>query len=80
MNLTKTNRGFGAVSHDVYPPDGTESRIIQESSAIDPGWEGNSTPGSSFLWVGDCFHLNRSEVAELVSAMSAWLQNGKLNV
>lgn len=79
MELKKTGRGFGLVTHEDYP-DGGDSRLIQESSAISPIYDNAmDLPGSSYLWVGENHHLNREQVAEMVRHMMNWLATGKLH-
>ena len=87
MKVERSNRGFPALHHPVYipnpgplpqPGDG-DTRIVSQSSAIDfdaPG--GLEEPGSSYLWVGRHWHLNRAEVRQLVEHLEAWLDAGSL--
>ena len=81
MELVETDRGFFVVIHDVYPPDPRISpgRVVQESSAIGDYEDSFDCPGSSFLWVGNDFHLNREEVSELVRYLETWLSTGRLS-
>lgn len=53
-------------------------RLVSQSSALDPQYEGNGQPGASYLWVGDSLHLNRQEVTEFVSMLQLWLDTGYL--
>lgn len=78
MRVKKTERGFRMVVHETYPPEGKESRIVQESSAIGDYDDSLSKPGSSYLWVGDHHHLNRQEVEELMKHLHCWLLTGNL--
>lgn len=60
MKFGRTDRNFGVLEHKVYPPEpGVTKRLAQHSSAID--LEDCGKPGSSFLWIGDDFHLNRGK-------------------
>jgi len=74
MKAATTHRGFVVVTHPQYLAPHEEERLIQESSAIGDC----PSPGGSFLWIGDDHHLNRDEVAELVSRMVTWLATGRL--
>jgi hypothetical protein len=78
MTHSRTLRGFELVEHPNYPPDGTESRLVQESSIVGDYEDALDRPGTSALWVGDHHHLNREEVAELVSRLQSWLSTGSL--
>ncbi len=70
MKAEVTGRGFAVVTHEKYQNKrGEMTRLIQESSAI-----------GDFLWVGQDHHLNREEVAELVSRLQHWLETGRLKV
>jgi hypothetical protein len=53
-------------------------RLVSQSSAVDPQYENNAQPGASYLWIGDSLHLNRQEIAELVSVLQHWLETGYL--
>lgn len=75
---TVTHRGFIAVMHEKYAEQGEMTRLIQESSAIGDYPESLIIPGSSYLWVGRDHHLNREEVAELITRMQHWLKTGML--
>ena len=81
MKSSRTGRGFVIVNHPKYasePP--TETRLIQESSAIGDYEDSLDKPGSSFLWVGNDHHLNREEIGELIARMNVWLKTGRLGV
>lgn len=84
MKLDTTGRGFEVLFHDAYPPpatsDDTSTRLVGQSSAIGDYDDSFSHPGSSFLWVGDGHHLNREEVAQLVTHLQSWLMTGSLEV
>ena len=81
MKSKLTGRGFVRVEHDKYPPvepTNEQCTLLQESSAIgeyEDSWE---NAGSSYLWVGDNHHLNRDEVAEMISRMQYWLDTKRL--
>ena len=79
MKIDETGRGFGIVTHAKYPPDGTETRLVQESSVVGNYGDALKRPGSSALWIGDNHHLNREEVAELVGILQDWLATGRLS-
>ncbi len=79
MKAEKTERGFIVVTHEKYQnKHGEMTRLIQESSAIGDYEDSFDRPGSSYLWVGQDHHLNREEVAELVTRMQHWLKTGRL--
>lgn len=79
MNVTKTSRGFTFVTHKAYSDQGKNlERLISESSVVGDYEDSYDNPGSSYLWVGDGFHLNREEVSELVKMMTNWLETGRL--
>jgi len=82
MKIETTNRGFGLVTHPVYPPENpcnADSRLVQESSIIcDEYDDAIHKPGSSALWIGEHHHLYREEVAELVEYLTRWLETGRL--
>lgn len=78
MKEYTTNRGFYGFEHEKYPPNDSSERIIQESSAIGNYDDALDNPGSSYLWVGDDFHLSREEVQELIGHMQYWLENKRL--
>lgn len=77
MKAEKTERGFKYISHPSYP-ENEDKRILQESSAIGDYEDSFEKPGSSFLWIGDNFHLNREEVAELIGNLQFWLDNKRI--
>lgn len=80
MKVTKSERGFEFLEHDVYPPDADElySRLASQSSALDMEYEGNAQPGSSYLWIGQNHHLNRKQVEQFVAHLQSWLETGQL--
>jgi len=80
MKAEKTERGFVVVTHAKYPPDGTETRLAQESSIVGDYDYAFDRPGSSALWIGENHHLNREEVAELILRLNHWLSKGRLAV
>lgn len=81
MKAEKTGRGFVVVTHEKYQNNpGEMTVLVQESSAIGDYENSFERPGSSYLWVGQDHHLNREEVAELVSRMQHWLKTGRLKV
>lgn len=79
MKAEKTDRGFVVVTHEKYQ-NSEMTRLIQESSAIGDYEESFDLPGSSYLWIGQDHHLNRDEVAELITRMQHWLETGRLRV
>lgn len=81
MKAEKTDRGFVVVVHEKYQNEpGKMTRLIQESSAIGDYENSFDCPGSSYLWVGQDHHLNREEVAELITRMKYWLKTGRLKI
>ena len=77
MKRTKTDRGFIVFTEHDYP-NGNERRLLQESSAIGDYDDALDNSGSSFLWIGDHFHLNREQVEQLIAEMEYWLTNKRL--
>lgn len=79
MRFTRTERGFGLVVHEGYPPEpGDESRLVQHSSIVLGYPDAFERPGTSALWVGNDHHLNREEVAQLRDRLTRWLETGSL--
>ena len=78
MKRQKDRRGFRVVTHPTYGDDPETARVVQESSAIGDYVDSMTTPGSSFLWVGENHHLNREEVKELTAYLEKWLKTGRL--
>ena len=80
MRPTTTGRGFRCIEHPAYPPSraNPEKTLLQESSAIGEYEDSLENPGGSYLWVGDNFHLDREEVAELIGYLNHWLINLRL--
>ena len=81
MRSRSTSRGFIRVEHQKYPPDEPKNKqciLLQESSAIGDFEDSFENPGSSYLWVGDNHHLDRDEVAEMISRMQYWLDTKRL--
>jgi hypothetical protein len=54
--------------------------LLQESSAIGDYDDALDNPGSSRLWVGKDWHLNRDEVQQLTSCLTHWLRCKRLPV
>jgi hypothetical protein len=77
MEMKPTGRGFAAIYCKNYPKF-EQARLVQESSAIREYDDAMNNPGSSCLWVGDDFHLNREQVRELVGVLQHWLRNKTL--
>jgi len=77
MKIKASDRGFRFLMHMQYP-EPLEGRLLSESSVIGDYDDALDNPGSSALWVGDEFHLNREEVAFMVSAMQHWLDSKRL--
>lgn len=82
MKVTTSPSGFPWIEWPVHPGcGGSPERLVQQSSMIDFEVEGGlEKPGSSYLWIGAEHHLNRAEVAELVTHLQAWLATGRLEV
>jgi hypothetical protein len=78
MKIEKTKRRFNYITHPDYP-EGVETSLVMESSAIGDYEDSFDIPGSSYLHIGD-FHLNREEVIELTGALLNWLQDKKLSL
>lgn len=76
MKETITERGFRLVTHKYNL--GGEGRLVQESSAIGHYDDSYAKPGSSYLWLGEEHHLDRTEVAMLRDYLDHWLTNGRL--
>ncbi len=81
MIVTKNERGFPSLCHDVHPPGKqADTRLLTQSSMISDEYpDAFCRPGTSYLWVGVTWHLNREEVAEMVKYMQNWLETGDLN-
>ena len=79
MRLDTTERGFACIEHQTYLGGGT-LRLALESSAIGDYPDSLSKPGSSYLWLGDHFHLDREDIAELVVHLERWLETGSLRL
>ena len=79
MKAIKTDRGFGLIEHQTYPEQKTE-RLLQESSAIGDYKDAVNIPGSSYLWIGKDFHLNREEIEELRNYLTHWLKHKRLPI
>jgi len=77
MEARKTDRGFIVIEHPAYP-NGNIEKLVQESSAIGEDKDSLENPGSSFLFVGRDFHLNREEVGQLVILLLTWLSTKRL--
>ena len=79
MEGVKTQRGFTVVEHEKYADEArTQTRLVQESSAVGDYNDALDNPGSSFLWVGQDHRLNREEVEDLIDRMAEWLVMGRL--
>ncbi len=80
MKITRTSRGFEVILHQPYLDDrgGMMKRLVGQSSAIGDYEDALDKPGSSFLWIGDFFHLGREEVEELISHLQTWMDTGSL--
>lgn len=78
MRVIKAGRGFRQVRHKTYP-GGTDGALVQESSAVGEYVDSLEKPGSSYLWVGTSFHLDREEVGQLIKFLSRWLKTGRLS-
>lgn len=78
MTLSTTDRGFTRIEHPIWPLMDSVARLVQESSSIGNYEDAMNRPGSSFLWIGEHFHLNRRQVAELISHLQRWLATGRL--
>ncbi len=79
MKITKSDRGFFILKHELYVNPDHQTRIVSESSAIGDYEDAFDRPGSSALWVGDDHHLNREELAELIKYLQCWLDTGRLS-
>jgi len=80
MQFSRTERGFGVLEHEGYPPGKGLLRLAQHSSAIGPYPDSFDRPGTSYLWIGRDHHLDREEVAELIRHLSAWVETGTLEL
>ena len=71
MKIKKGERGFMYLEHPEYLTweDGI---LAMESSAIGDYKDSLERAGSSFLWIGEKHHLNREEVAELITFLQHW--------
>ena len=71
-------RGFKALFHEQYPPKDEAGAILQESSAVGDYEDSWDKPGSSYLWVGCNFHLNREQAKDLARHIMTWVKTGRL--
>ncbi len=79
MQYITTDRGFRQVLHPEYASrEGKATPVVAESCVIGEYDDSMTRPGSSYLLVRSCHHLNRQEVAELVAAMQHWLDTRRL--
>lgn len=79
MHTIETSRGFRCTVAEKYQNEpGEFTRLVQESSAIGEYDDAMENPGSSFLWIGQDHHLNREEVADLISRLQGWLDSKRL--
>ena len=77
MISQKNDRGFIHIKHETYPEHQTSS-LIAESSKIGDYEDSFECPGSSYLWIGDNYHLNREEVLSLAECLLYWLDHKRL--
>jgi hypothetical protein len=81
LKVQKDKRGFERIEHPTYLGQPKTKVLVAESSAIGPHYEDAlDRPGSSFLWLGDHFHLDREEVTELAARLNAWRATGSLKL
>jgi len=78
MKLEKNARNFALVLHPKYVPPHVQMRLVAESSAVGDYDDSLSHPGSSYLWIGEHHHLDRDEVAQLVTYLKTWLKTKRL--
>lgn len=78
MKIVRAEGGFICVQHETYSETPELCRLIQESSAVGDYDDSFDNPGSSYLWVGECHHLDRDEVSELIEMMTVWLETKRL--
>lgn len=69
-------RGFRTITCE----ERVEQSLVRESSAIGDYADSVERPGSSYLWIGRHYHLDREQVRELVESMRVWLETGRLPV
>lgn len=77
MESKKTDRGFIYIEHETYHPKELKP-LVQESSTVGYNEDSFERPGSSYLWIGDEFHLNREQARFLANTIFAWLANKRL--
>jgi hypothetical protein len=80
MRIDASARGFELLVHPEYVNPTNELRLVSQSSAIGDCEGDMQHPGSSFLWIGDHHHLDRSEVRELAQRLNHWLETGSLEI
>jgi hypothetical protein len=79
MVVHANERGFPVLHHPPYPPEATVAdRLVQQSSIVGDYPDAMERPGTSALWIGSHHHLNREEVAQLVTHLQRWLDTGAL--
>ena len=74
MRTIKTDRGFKIIEHPTYPGNDPD-RLVQESAAVGGYDDSADRPGSSFLYVGAEHHLDRGQIALLITALQHWLDH-----
>lgn len=80
MRVARSERGFEQLLHEAYASKPSrEDRLAQASSIIGNYEDSMDRPGTSALWIGTEFHLNREEVAEFVNYLNRWLETGSFN-
>lgn len=80
MEVTKTARGFEVIDLATRTKTPGSVRLLQQSSAVGDYADSLERPGSSYLWLGESHHLDREDVAQLVTHLQAWLATGSLKI
>lgn len=84
MEIIKSDRGFEFLRHvkygnEMHGPNKEITRLVSQSSAVGDYEDSMDKPGSSYLWIGEDHHLDRSEVKQLIGCLQHWLATGSLN-
>lgn len=67
MQVDITDRGFGIIRKNTFANEPILTRLIQESSSIEPS-----------LWIGADHLLNKDEVKDLIIHLQKWVETDYL--
>jgi hypothetical protein len=84
MKVTTSPNGFECVPCGSFQPNWFDDPkclyVLRTSGAVGHYADSKERPGTSYLWVGNRFHLDREQVAELIAHLQAWLKTGHFAV